>query len=76
LRSGEIIDADLIGFFEQIDGGHNIPKFLAVPSGEQFEITSDVQNELRNFVLVALDAKIGRFFGKDKALVFIAGSRI
>jgi inorganic pyrophosphatase len=77
LRSGAIINADPIGLFEQIEDGHNIPKILAVLSGEQFEITPDVQSKLRNFVSGAFDGvKVGRFLGKDKAMALIADANV
>jgi hypothetical protein len=62
-----------------IEEDHNI---LAVRSGERFEITPDVQDELRDFVLnVFADIPgkriaVGRFLGKEAALSLVAATRI
>jgi len=81
LRSGEIVDAEPIGLFEQIEDGQEDHNILAVRSGERFEITPDVQDELRDFVLnVFADIPgkriaVGRFLGKEAALSLIAATR-
>jgi inorganic pyrophosphatase len=78
---GEIVEAEPIGMFEQIEDGKEDHNILAVRAGEVFDVTPDVQDTLRAFVLnVFADVPgksmtVGRFLGKDAALALIAASQ-
>jgi len=81
IRSGEIVEAEPIGMFEQIEDGQEDHNILAVPPGEGFDLSVDVQDKLREFVLnVFADVPgkrmtVGRFLGKEAALSLIAATR-
>src|SRR5262245_39901872 len=51
IRSGEIVEAEPVGLFEQVEDGQEDHNVLAVLSGETFELTSIIQEELKDFVL-------------------------
>jgi|SRR5215471_9012554 len=80
IDSGEIVEAEPIGMFEQIEDGKEDHNILAVPAGERFELTSEVQDALRDFVMNVFSdvpgksMTVGRFLGKEEALSLIAGS--
>jgi inorganic pyrophosphatase len=82
ITSGEIVEAEPIGMFEQIEDGKEDHNILAVPAGEQFELTAEVQDILRDFVMnVFADVPgksmtVGRFLSKEEALSLIAGRLI
>ena len=81
IESGEVLDAEPIGMFEQIEDGEEDPKILAVRPGEHFELTPAVEHTFRDFVLnVFADVpgkrmSVGRFLGKEAALRLIEASR-
>ena len=81
LKSGEIVDAEPIGAFEQIEDGQEDHNILAIPIGDNFEITAALQDELTDFVLnvfADLPGKhiaVGRFLGRDEAVLLIEQSR-
>jgi len=81
IPSGEIVEAEPIGMFEQIEDGKEDHNVLAVRAGEAFDVTPDVQDTLRGFVMnVFADVPgksmtVGRFLGKDDALALIAASQ-
>jgi inorganic pyrophosphatase len=80
ISSGEMIEAEPIGMFEQIEDGKEDHSILAVQAGEEFELDLAVQDALRDFVMnVFADVPgksitVGRFFGKDAAVALIARS--
>jgi inorganic pyrophosphatase len=80
IRSGELLDVEPIGMFEQIEDDQEDHNILAIRIGELFELTHDVQNELTDFVLnVFADVpgksiRVGRFLGKEAALSLLASS--
>jgi inorganic pyrophosphatase len=82
VRSGEIVDAEPIGMFEQIEDSQEDHNILAVPAGEHFEITAAVEEKLRDFVLNVFSdvpgksMTVGRFLRKDAAMALIAASRV
>ena len=69
-----------IGMFEQIEDSREDHNILAVPTGGQFEITREIEDKLRNFVLYVFadvpgkSTRVGRFLGKEGALSLIAAS--
>jgi inorganic pyrophosphatase len=81
IRSGEIVKAEPIGMFEQIENGQEDHNILAVRTGEQFEVTRELQDKLREFVLnVFADVpgksmRVGSFLSKDTALKLIKASQ-
>ena len=82
IPSGEIVEAEPIAMFEQIEDGKEDHNILAVPVGQRFELTAEIQDVLRDFVMnVFADVRgksmtVGRFLGKEEALSLIAGSLI
>ena len=81
IPSGEIVEAEPIGLFEQIEDDQEDHNILAVQRGERFDLTIDVQKELTDFVLnVFADVSgkritVGRFLGREAALSLIAATR-
>jgi len=77
IPSGEMVEAEPIGMFEQIEDGKEDHNILAVRAGEKFELTVPVEEALRDFVLnVFADVPgksmtVGRFLGKEEALALI-----
>jgi inorganic pyrophosphatase len=80
IRSGELLDAEPIGMFEQIEDDQEDHNILVTRPGELFELTVDVQNTLTDFVLnVFADVpgksiRVGRFLGKEATLSLVASS--
>ena len=76
--SGEMIEAEPIGMFEQIEDGKEDHNILAVHAGEQFDLDLAAKDQLRDFVMnVFADVPgksmtVGRFLGKEEALGLIA----
>lgn len=81
IRSGEIVEADPIGMFEQIEDEQEDHNIVAVRSGERFDLTPEIQDQLKDFVLnVFADVPgkriaVGRFLGKEAALSLIEATR-
>ncbi len=77
ISSGEMIEAEPIGMFEQIEDGKEDHNILAVQAGEEFELDLAIQDALRDFVMnVFADVPgksmtVGRFLGKDDAVALI-----
>src|SRR5689334_25257984 len=77
IPSGEMVEAEPIGMFEQIEDGKEDHNILAVRAGEKFELDFAVQDVLRAFVMnVFADVPgksmtVGRFLGKDHAVALI-----
>lgn len=78
LRRGEIIECQPIGLMEQMEAGEQDHNVLAVPSGEPLELTEEVCQELRQFVLHVFDnlegrsVAVGRFLGVGAAWALVA----
>ena len=81
IPSGDIVNAEPIAMFEQIEDDKEDHNILAILPGERFEMTADVESTLREFVLnVFADVpgksmRVGRFMHKDAALKLIQASR-
>ena len=76
ISSGEMIEAEPIGMFEQIENGKEDHNILAVQAGEEFELDLAIQDALRDFVMNVFAAfrksmTVGRFLGKDDAVALI-----
>ena len=82
IRSGEIVNAEPIGMFEQIEDDQEDHKILAVRPGKNFALTSEVQTTFKDFVLnVFADVPgkrmtVGRFLGREAALSLLEASRL
>jgi inorganic pyrophosphatase len=80
IASGEMIEAEPIGMFEQVEDGKEDHNILAVQAGEEFELDLAVEDVLRDFVMnVFADVPgksmtVGRFLGRDDALALIERS--
>ncbi len=79
ISSGEMIEAEPIGMFEQIEDGKEDHNILAVQAGEEFELDLALQDALRDFVMnvfadVPGKSTVGRFLGKDDAVALIGRS--
>ena len=78
IASGEMVEVEPVGMFEQIEDGKEDHNILAVHAGEQFDLDLTVKDVLRDFVMnVFADVPgksmtVGRFLGKDDALALIA----
>jgi inorganic pyrophosphatase len=81
LKSGDIVDAEPIGMYEDIEDGKEDHKILAVLAGEKWQVDKKLEQVIRDFsdkVFSHLPGKkksIGRFLGKEEALQLIADSR-
>jgi inorganic pyrophosphatase len=81
IRSGEIVNVEPIGMFEQIEDSQEDHNILVVLAGEEFEVTPAIEEKLRTFVLhVFADVpgksmRVGRFLGKEAAWELITASR-
>jgi inorganic pyrophosphatase len=75
--SGAILEVEPIGMFEQIEDGREDHNILAVRGGEFFEVTGEVQDRLKDFVLNVFGdvpgkrMTVGRFLGQEAALALI-----
>jgi|GEM_PF-259143 len=81
LKSGEIIEVEAIGMFEDIEDGEEDHKILAVPKGDTWAIEEETEDIFRDFsvkIFSHLPNKkkvIGKFLGKDEASRLIEDSR-
>jgi inorganic pyrophosphatase len=81
IPSGTLVEAEPIGLLEQIEDGKEDHNILAVQPGEHFELTPEVEAQLRDFVLnVFADVPgkriaVGRLLDKAAALSLIAATR-
>jgi inorganic pyrophosphatase len=75
--NGATVECTPIGLMEQIEDGENDHNVLAVPVGETFELTDEVQETLRDFVLHVFEhvpgkqMYVGQFLGPEAALDLI-----
>jgi len=82
LRSGEIIEVDAIGMFEELEDGDEDHKILAVPKGDSWKIDTQLEEIFKEFsanVFAHLQGKkkiVGRFLGPESAQELIERSRI
>lgn len=73
LKTGDIVEAELIGMFEQREDGEEDHKVLAVLPGEHGEITAELEEKLRTFVLSVFahregkTMEVGSFHGMEEA---------
>lgn len=73
LTSGEMVDVEPIGMFEQLEDGEEDPKILATFSDEIIEIDEQIQEALRDFISHVFDhlpnkrVAVGKFAGADEA---------
>jgi inorganic pyrophosphatase len=80
IRSGEVLDVEAIGMFEQFEDDQEDHNILAVRIGDLVELSHDVQDRLTDFVLNVFadvpgkSVQVGRFLGKEDALSLIASS--
>lgn len=78
LKTGEIVEVEPIGMFEQTEDGKNDPKILAVMPGEVVTVDKDVQTRMSDFVQHVFDhlpgktVQVGKFLGKDEAAELIS----
>ena len=77
LKSGDIVDVEAIGMFEQTEDGKADPKILARLYDEQPLITVDVEERLRDFIRHVFDhlpdksVSFGRFLDIEEAQALI-----
>lgn len=80
LKSREIIEAEPLGMFEEIEDGEEDPKILCVLKGESWNIDENIQQTFKDFTkkvfshLPNKKKEIGRFLGKEEALRLIEKS--
>ena len=80
-KSGEVVEAEPIGMYEQIENGETDHKILAVPVGETWNIDEKIERTFREFgakVFAHLpknDVQIGRFLGIEDALKLLSASQ-
>lgn len=81
LKSGEIVEVEAVGMFEDIEDGEEDHKILAVPAGESWTINAEIENIFLDFsakVFSHIPGKkkvLGRFLGKKEALELIQKSK-
>lgn len=80
LKTGTLMDVEVIGMFEQLEDGKEDNKILAVLPGEKMELTNKIQGEFREFIVHVFDhlpgkqVIVGRFLGKKDAMTLIENS--
>jgi len=82
LKSGELVEVDVVGMFEEVEDGEADHKILVVPKGDIWEIDTNLEDLFKDFsakVFSHLPGKkkeIGRFLGIDEANALIEESII
>jgi len=82
LKTGDIVDAEPIGMFEQIEDGKEDHKILATINREDVSITEELKSVFKDFTENVFSHRpgktisIGRFLGKEEAENLIAKSKI
>lgn len=77
LKSGQIIDAEPIGMYEQVENGETDHKILAVPIGDTWKTDATLEQNFRTFGATVFshrpnnNVEIGRFLGLDDALTLL-----
>lgn len=76
LKTGSIVEVEVIGLMEQIDDGEEDHNILAVPVGEVAVVNEVVKEKLTDFIDHVFDhldktVEVGRFLGIDEALIEI-----
>jgi inorganic pyrophosphatase len=77
LKSGDIVDVEAIGMFEQTEDGKSDPKILARLHDENPSITVEIEKRLRDFIQHVFDhlpdksVSIGRFLASKEAQALI-----
>jgi len=77
LKSKDIVEAEIIGMFEQIEDGKEDHKILAILPGEVVIITEEIKEIFRDFVKNVFSHRpgktisIGRFLGKDEGTTLL-----
>jgi len=80
LKTEDIVDAEPIGFMEQIEDGNEDHNILANLPEETYEVSADVEEKLTEFISHVFDdlpEKVvtpGRFLGKEEAEALIKRS--
>jgi len=80
-KSGEIVEAEPIGMYEQIENGETDHKILAVPIGDTWQIDQKTEQMFREFAVKVFshleknDVQIGRFLGVKEANDLISASK-
>lgn len=78
LRTGEIVECDVVGLMEQFEDGDTDHNVLATPVGESTLVTGPVRDALTAFVQHVFDhvdgkqMRVGRFLGPGDADSHIA----
>ena len=73
LKTGDIVDAEPIGMFEQVEDGKEDHKILATINSESFSISEEVKTVFKNFTenvfshRLGKTISIGKFLGKEEA---------
>jgi inorganic pyrophosphatase len=73
LKTGDIVEVEPVGMFEQVEDDQNDPKILACLIGEHIVIDESIRSDLREFITHVFDhlpnkkIKIGNFLGVDPA---------
>ena len=81
LKSKEIIEAEPIGMFEQIEDGETDNKVLAVPVGESWTVEGNTETIFREFGAKVFSHRpnkkleIGSFLGLKEAISLIQSSK-
>ncbi len=73
LKSGETVEVEPIGMFEQVEDGQEDPKILAGFSDERMLVDENVRKNLQEFISHVFEhlpnkkVKVGNFLGLDQA---------
>ena len=81
LKSGDIVEVEPIGMFEDVEDGEEDHKILAVLKGEKWVVDIEIESVFRDFSVKVFShipnkkKVIGRFLGKEEALALIQKSK-
>jgi inorganic pyrophosphatase len=78
LKTGELVDCEIVGLMEQFEDGLEDHNILAVLPGKRINVDDDIQRALSDFVMGVFEhmpnkrITVGRFAGPTAAASFVA----
>ncbi|HWP61076.1 MAG TPA: inorganic diphosphatase [Candidatus Paceibacterota bacterium] len=80
-KSGEVVEAEPIGMYEQVENGETDHKILAVPVGDAWSVDEKTEQIFREFAVKVFshlpknDVQVGQFLGVEEANALIQASQ-